>query len=299
MSHEPQAKARVAVIGAGTMGKAIAGTFAQGGIPTILVSRDPSRAGLVETGVELVSELPRDPPCMIVEAVPEEMQLKIGVFLSVERLYGASLPVMASNTSGLPLQEIADRLERPDRFLGIHWFHPAGALPLVETVRVAQTSDESLSVALDLLAATGRDSLVVPRPVPGAVVNRLQHAILHEAYHLMSEGLAGPQDIDRAARWLLGPRMCVSGLIEQKDLGGLTGHILAQRTIVPDLCHDPAPNADVQAMLARGETGAKAGRGFYDWTGRDAPGAIENAARRLRELIAYLRDFQTGQTDDR
>ncbi|HEU00335.1 MAG TPA: hypothetical protein ENH89_08270, partial [Aurantimonas coralicida] len=155
MSHEPQAKARVAVIGAGTMGKAIAGTFAQGGIPTILVSRDPSRAGLVETGVELVSELPRDPPCMIVEAVPEEMQLKIGVFLSVERLYGASLPVMASNTSGLPLQEIADRLERPDRFLGIHWFHPAGALPLVETVRVAQTSDESLSVALDLLAATG------------------------------------------------------------------------------------------------------------------------------------------------
>jgi len=281
----------VAVVGAGTMGRAIAAGFARSGMTTHLVSRDPAHAMPAPAGVLLVGTLPDVAPTLIVEAIPEDLDLKIALFRAVEERYDSeAAPLMASNTSGLPLQDIADRLARPELFLGIHWFHPAAELPMVESVRVAQTTQETLDTALDLLRDGGWDSIVVPRPVPGAVVNRLQHAILHEAYHLMAEGLASVEDIDRAARWLLGPRMCIAGLLEQKDLAGLSGHILAQRSIVPDLCHDAEPNAAVQAMLARGETGARAGRGFYDWEGRDADAAITAAAARLRRLIAHLGD---------
>lgn len=279
----------VAVLGAGVMGRAVAATFATGGVETILVSRDPARLGDLPTGLVALATLPDEPPELVIEAVPEDLDLKRRLLGDVERRYGADGPVLASSTSGLPLQEIADALAGRERFLGIHYFFPADELPLVEVIRVAETSDAALATARTLLARSGRDSLVVPQPLPGGLVNRLQHAILHEAYHLMARGVATPREIDAAARWLLGPRMCVSGLLEQKDLGGLEGHIRAQRTIVPDLCHDPAPNAEVQAMLDRGETGVAAGRGFYDWSGRDGEAAARDAAARLRTLLGLLR----------
>lgn len=281
--------AEVAVLGAGVMGRAIAATFARGGVETALVSRDPARLGALPAGVAALAAPPDAPPALVIEAVPEDLALKRRVLAEVERRYGAEGPVLASNTSGLPLQEVAGALARPERFLGIHYFHPADELPLVEVIRVAETSDATVAMARALLARSGREGLVVPEPLPGGLVNRLQHAILHEAYHLMARGVAGPEEIDAAARWLLGPRMCVSGLLEQKDLGGLEGHIRAQRTIVPDLCHDPAPNAAVQAMLDRGETGAAAGRGFHDWSGRDGRAAARDAAARLRSLLDHPR----------
>ena len=278
----------VVVVGTGVMGRAIAATFAGGRVETVLVSRDPGQVGALPAGVVVRDALPAASPDLVIEAVPEDLELKRGLFREVEGRYGADGPVLASNTSGLPLQAMADALDRPERFLGLHYFHPADELPLVEVIRVAETSEGALATTTDLLARSGRDWVVVPEPVPGGLVNRLQHAILHEAYHLISRGLATVEDIDKAARWLLGPRMCVSGLLEQKDLGGLRGHILAQRTIVPDLCHDREPNLDVQALLERGETGIAAGRGFYDWSERDGPAAARAAAGRLRALLAHL-----------
>lgn len=277
----------VLVVGAGTMGTAIADTFAAVGIHTALMSRNPERGITASKNVALVSAYPAEPPALVIEAIPEDAALKIDLFQRVEAAYGG-IPVLASNSSGLPLQDIAAELRHPDHFLGIHYFHPARELPLVEIVRVAETTDESLAIARGLLARSGRDAVVLARPVPGALINRLQHALLHEAYHLMAEGLATPADIDNAARWLLGPRMSISGLLEQKDLSGLEGHAKAQRTIVPDLCHDPHPNPIVQTMLANGHTGAKAGRGFYDWSERDPDAAATAAAKRLRDLLAYL-----------
>ena len=278
----------VAVIGAGVMGRAIAATFARGGVATTLVSRNPDGLGGLDDGIVPSATPPSEQPDLVIEAVPEDLAIKRDCLRDIERRYGADGPVLASNTSGLPLQEIADTLADPDRFIGLHYFFPADELPVVEIIRVAETSESTVATASAALARSGREGLVVPEPVPGGLVNRLQHAILHEAYDLMSRGLATPADIDKAARWLLGPRMCISGLLEQKDLGGLTGHILAQRTIVPDLCHDTVPNRDVQAMLERGETGIAAGRGFYDWLGRDGDQATRSAARRLRALLAFL-----------
>ncbi|SDL50929.1 3-hydroxybutyryl-CoA dehydrogenase [Modicisalibacter muralis] len=281
--------ARVIVVGAGTMGTAIADTFARAGLATALISRNPARLTGLHANIQALSAFPEAPPELIVEAIPEDIELKSELLLGAEAAY-AGEPILASNSSGLPLQDIADRLGFPDRFLGIHYFHPARELPLVEVVRVAETSENTLADARRLLSLSGRDSVVMQRPVPGALINRLQHALLHEAYHLMSQGLASAEDIDKAGRWLLGPRMCISGLLEQKDIGGLEGHARAQRTIVPDLCHDARPNPLVQDMLARGDIGLNSGRGFYDWRGQDAHAVAERASTKLRILLAYLEE---------
>lgn len=282
----------VLIVGAGTMGTAIADIFALADMPTMLMSRNPTEVTGAHFGIKVVGEMPDTPPALIIEAIPEDLDLKVDFFRLAEEKYGGR-PILASNSSGLPLQDIADRLSHPDKFLGIHYFHPARELRLVEMVRVAETSDSSLEEARSLLLRSGRESVVVARPIPGALINRLQHAILHEAYHLMSEGLATPEDIDGAARWLLGPRMCISGLLEQKDLGGLEGHVRAQRTIVPSLCHDNQPNAAVQDMLARGELGLRSGKGFYDWSGVDPEVIATRSSRRLRDLLSYLTDQQS------
>lgn len=288
-------RAEALVVGAGTMGTAIADTFASGSVPTALMSRNPS--GVVQTrdGIVVIGEFPAEAPDLILEAIPEDLDLKANLFRRAQAAYGAG-PVLASNSSGLPLQEIADKLTYPERFVGIHYFHPARELPLVEMVRVAETSEGSLAVARQLLSRSGRKAVVVARPVPGALINRLQHAILHEAYHLMSQGLARPEDIDEAARWLLGPRMCISGLLEQKDIGGLEGHAIAQRSIVPDLCHDSRPSPIVQDMLARGDLGLRTGKGFYDWSGRDPAAVTEHASASLRKLLSYLKDQGRDET---
>lgn len=285
----------VLVIGAGTMGTAIADTFAAAGVATALMSRNPAGVPPADHGPAIIDSLPAEPPALIIEAIPEDLELKTALFQRAQAAYGGQ-PVLASNSSGLPLQSIADKLRHPERFLGIHYFHPARELPLVEIVRVAETSDACIATARQFLSRSGRNAVVVARPVPGALINRLQHAMLHEAYYLMSQGLATPRDIDEAARWLLGPRMCISGLLEQKDIGGLEGHAIAQRTIVPDLCHDPRPSPVVQDMLARGDLGLRSGKGFYDWSGRDATAVAAQASARLRQLLDYLKDQERDTT---
>jgi 3-hydroxybutyryl-CoA dehydrogenase len=105
---------------------------------------------------------------------------------------------------------------------------------------------------------------------------------------MIAEGVATADTIDRIARWALGPRMCVTGLVEQKDIGGLTAHALAQRSIVPTLDHTGVPNAMVQAMVARGDTGLDAGRGFFDWAGLDAKKVRAATGARLRAVLDAL-----------
>ena len=125
--------ANIVVVGAGTMGTAIAETFASAGLLTALVSRNPSRLAGLHDNIQAVSAFPEIAPELIIEAIPEDLDLKRDLLRSAEAAYDGK-PVLASNSSGLPLQAIADRLDFPERFLGIHYFHPARELPLVEMI---------------------------------------------------------------------------------------------------------------------------------------------------------------------
>ena len=287
----------VLVIGFGVLGRGIARLFAGAGMSVSAFDPHVKDDGALPAGIRLVRELPKEAPDLVVEAIVEVLDAKIAVFRDLEAAYGAG-PIIASNTSGLPLQEMADALKHPERFIGMHFFTPADVTPLVEVVRVAETGDEVIERAVGALEAAGREAIVLSKPVIGYLWNRLQHAMLHEAYHLVENGIVKPEDIDKVAKKLLGPRFCVTGLLEGKDIFNLEPHILAQKSIVPHLNLAKSPCAILERKLERKEFGIRTGKGFYDWQGRDAAEVAAAAGRKLRRLGEFLEnDLEKGEPD--
>ena len=278
----------VIVVGSGVMGRAIAITFAAAGIPTAILSRDPSKVTGGDPRVPLIGKLPPGAPELIIEAIPEKMELKLQCYAAIEAVY-AGKTALASNTSSLDLEELARPLSHPERFLGIHYFMPADVTDIAEVAPVRATLPAVTDTAVRLIEATGKSVLLLKRAIPGLLINRLQHAVLHEAYHLMDEGVATAEEIDRCAREVIAPRICITGLIEQKDISGLDTHALAQQALVPLLHHGDKPGRILQDLYAAGHLGIKSGRGFYDWSGKDPVQVKAEAARKLAELLAFLK----------
>ena len=278
--------ATLVVMGAGVMGQGIARLFANSGMQVTLV--DTRDVASPHPAVTLARQAPRDViPDLVIEAVFEDFKVKQSVYAEIEELYqGRS--VLATNTSGLPLDELAAPLRFPERFLAMHFFMPADLFPMIEVVRGERTEDAAVALAVAAVKQARREPIVLQRAVNGYLINRLQHSILHEAYHLLESGIATAEMIDGVAKHLLGPRMCITGLIEQKDLAGLEMHAQAQRSIVPTLSHTGVPNPLLQGMVARGDVGVRSGRGFYDWHGRDTTAIQRRASERLQRLLAYL-----------
>jgi 3-hydroxybutyryl-CoA dehydrogenase len=282
----PETCATLVVMGAGVMGQGIARLFANAGMQVTLV--DTRDVASPHPAVTLARQAPRDViPDLVIEAVFEDFKVKQSVYAELEELYqGRS--VLATNTSGLPLDELAAPLRFPERFLAMHFFMPADLFPMIEVVRGEHTEDAALALAVAAVKQARREPIVLQRAVNGYLINRLQHSILHEAYHLLESGIATAEMIDGVAKHLLGPRMCITGLIEQKDLAGLEMHAQAQRSIVPTLSHTGVPSPLLQGMVARGDVGVRSGRGFYDWHGRDTAAIQRRASERLQRLLAYL-----------
>ncbi len=288
---------RVLVVGYGVLGRGIASLFARGGMQVTAVDPHVDLASPVPENVTLSNAYPEECSDLVVEAIFEDMAAKIAVFGDLEAKYGTA-PVIASNTSGLPLEEMADALEHPERFIGMHFFTPAEVTPLVEVVRTRYTEDWAIERAVAALAAADREAILLLKPIVGYLWNRLQHAILHEAYSLVESGVVKPEDVDKVAKRLLGPRFCVTGLLEGKDIFNLEPHINAQRSIVPHLSHTGKHCAILDRKMERREFGIRTGKGFYDWTGRDANDVAAAAARKLTKLSAFLEnDLNEGEPD--
>jgi len=278
------------VWGYGVMGRGVSGTFAAAGFPTcVLSSRAAALAGS-QPGIEFVERLPETPPDLVLEFVPEELEAKRAVFRSIEEKYGDAEFLLATGTSGLDLNVLATGLRRPERLIAIHYYMPAESIPIVEVAAGPETPRSAVDRAAAALERTGKLPLKIYQPVVGFIVNRLQHALLHEAYWMISSGMASAQDIDFAVARMLGPRMCASGLILQKDLSGLRVNRDAQRAIVPHLFHNNHPSLLPGLLFERGESGLAAGKGFYDWSGLDAAEVRKVAARELEKLIAFLNE---------
>jgi 3-hydroxybutyryl-CoA dehydrogenase len=237
------------VMGGGVMGQGISRLFAAAGIGVTMV--DTRQVDFSYPGVTVAREVPHGPaPDLVIEAVFEDRAVKQSVFEVVERAYGGA-PALATNTSGLPLDELAAPLKYPHRFLAMHFFQPADVFPMIEVVRGERTEDSAIDMAVSAVKQAGREPILLQRAVNGYLINRLQHSILHEAYHLLESGIATAEMIDDVAKKLLGPRLCITGLLEQKDIAGLEMHAQAQRSIVPVIpprC-DGAPTSGCNACL--------------------------------------------------
>jgi 3-hydroxybutyryl-CoA dehydrogenase len=222
---------------------------------------------------------------LIIESVPESLALKLEVLKQAER---AAPPeaVVATDTSSLPLAALASKLARPERFLGLHWFNPAHLIPLVEVVAVPQTAAAVVAWATDYLAGIGKRPLVLPRPIPGFLANRLQYALIREALALVQDGVATPEQIDAVMTDCLGLRWAVLGPMRSTDLAGVGTAVAVARQLFPELSDADAPQQPLTSLLQAGRLGVASGEGFYSYD--DGESVAEARDRLLCTVLGAL-----------
>jgi 3-hydroxybutyryl-CoA dehydrogenase len=199
---------------------------------------------------------------LIVEAVFERLDVKQEVFRSLDKVAGADA-VLATNTSALPVTQLAAVTQRPDRVVGTHFFSPVPLMQLCELVRGYHTSDETLALARSFAEGVGKTCIVVNRDVAGFVTTRLIAALVAEAARLVESGVASAEDVDVACQLGFGHRM---GPLQTMDLIGIDVMVAAADNIAAETPGDTfAVPGLLRRMVAAGELGRKSGRGFYSY----------------------------------
>ncbi|HET8630728.1 MAG TPA: 3-hydroxyacyl-CoA dehydrogenase NAD-binding domain-containing protein [Thermomicrobiales bacterium] len=222
---------------------------------------------------------------LVVESIPEDLALKRALFAELDALCPPNV-ILATNTSGLPITRIAEGLHHPERVLGTHYLNPPHLMPPVEVIPGERTAPEVVETVRAMLSAMGKAPIVVRREVPGFVWNRLQFAIMREAFWLIEQGVATQEEIDLVLRRGLGRRWSIAGPFASLDLGGIDTMTMVARYLLPELSAATAPPAFLEDLIAAGRYGAKTGAGFYDWPEERLR---ETIARRDTALLAALR----------
>jgi 3-hydroxybutyryl-CoA dehydrogenase len=281
---------RIAVLGAGLMGHGIAQVAAQvgkyevnlrdieqrfidGGMVMIKESlqRFVKKGQLTEADMNAI--LARIHPMLdlraavadadlIIEAVPENVELKKATFREVDS-YAPAHAIIASNTSSVSITEIASATKRPEKVCGMHFFNPPQLMKLVEVIKGAKTSDETVQTVLDVAHKMEKETVLVKKDSPGFIVNRILIPSLNEAVALYWEGVADRDDIDKAIKlglnWPMGPLTLL-------DYIGLDTTLAIADVLTKEL--DPKFHATtgLKQMVRAQLLGRKTGKGFYDWT---------------------------------
>ena len=171
----------------------------------------------------------------------------------------------------------------------LHFFLPAHLVPGVEVVKGEQTDDATCERLAEIMASLGRVPIRVARDVPGFLANRIQHAMVREAFNCIDEGLATPEDVDKAVRFTFGMRIMGAGPILQKELAGLETQVAAATTIYPSLTNRTAPGPTIMGLVEAGKLGAKTGEGFWHWTPESTKEARAKYERMLLAALELLR----------
>ncbi|HET7323012.1 MAG TPA: 3-hydroxyacyl-CoA dehydrogenase family protein [Halococcus sp.] len=220
----------------------------------------------------------------VLETVPENLDTKREVFASLADA-APSDAVLASNTSGIPITDIAAGNDAADRIIGCHWWYPPYLLKPVEVVRGEATADETVNRTIDILESIDRKPVLVERDVPGFVWNRVQNAVVRECLHLATEGVASIEDINMAIRDGYARRTSVIGPFETIDIGGLDLYRTVAGDLFPHLSDADAPNELFEEHLDNGRGGIEDGAGFFEY---EVP-ASEVTHRRDEGLVALQR----------
>jgi 3-hydroxybutyryl-CoA dehydrogenase len=278
---------RIGVIGAGTMGNGIAQACAVCGIDVTMV--DVAQPA-VDRGLKAVagsldrlvkkdklSEADRDAALarihgstsyddlkdlpLVIEAATENMDLKVRILQQLDALLGPDA-IVATNTSSISITKLAAATKRPDRFIGMHFFNPVPMMALVEIIRGLQTSDATHDLVRELALQLGKSPITV-KNAPGFVVNRILVPMINEAFFVLAEGLASPEDIDAGMK--LGTNHPI-GPLALADLIGLDV-CLAVMNVYFDEFNDSKyrPCPLLKEMVAAGWLGRKTGRGVYTY----------------------------------
>jgi 3-hydroxybutyryl-CoA dehydrogenase len=286
----------VAVIGAGIMGRGIAHAAALGGYRAILEDLLPNALRKAETeiranldkAVELgkvnaadaqaalsrieyagsVDEAARQAD-LVIEAVPEEMESKIEIFTLLDKICRPST-ILASNTSSLSITEISSVTYRAKKCVGMHFFNPVHKMKLLEVVRGLETDAETLTAAVEIGKRMGKEVVVV-KEAPGLITSRINAMIGNEAFYMLQEGIATPEDIDKALKLGLNHPM---GPFELVDLVGLDTRLHILEYLHKSLGEKFRPCPLLAQYVKAGRLGRKSGRGVFEYPEQAKPRSV-------------------------
>ena len=302
-----QTEPRIVVIGAGVMGAGIAQVFATAGLTTIVYDLQPEALSSVPvrilSGLRLLEIEPESVfehlsfssnleeaifgATLVIEAASERLDVKQAIFADLDRLVSPET-VLTSNTSAIPISQIASAVTRPERVIGTHFWNPPYLVPLVEVVQAPGSDIKVVLATIELLRKVGLRPVHVRSDVAGFVGNRLQHALKREAIALVAEGVCDARTVDEVTRYSFGARLGAVGPLEQADLGGLNLTLAIHEVVMPVLDRTPVPHTYLVELVQRGETGAAVGKGFITWE----PGEADRRRSEIQqEILAWRKRY--------
>ena len=300
---------RAAVIGTGTMGPGMGAVLARAGLETALYDVSSEALERAKAGAELAagvldrldaahedggsirfeSDLAAalDGVDIVIEAVPEKLELKHQVFEQFEANVGDDA-ILASNTSGIPITKIATVCRHPERVVGMHWSNPPHLIPMIEVVPGEQTSDATVEAVSALVRRVGYHP-VEEKEVAGFVENRILYAILRECLDLVDRGIVTPEGLDLNVRWGIGYKLAVIGPMELLDMAGLDIYNAVGSYLNQDLSTSSEVSSTIRGLIDQGRLGMKTGGGIYDYTPERSD---ELRAQRAAKLVAVRKALE-------
>lgn len=281
----------ISIIGAGEMGHGLAVHFAaQKQTPTLVDHRQSNldtASDRIEDVVKLLNEedlISLEPnevldaitftldteagvadADIVLESTSEDIETKQEVLQEVATAAPENA-LLASNTSGIPITNLGKAIpEAASRFAGCHWWNPPYLLTPVEVISGEETSTETINRLQTFVRNVDRDPVLVERDIPGFVWNRVQFAVFRECMHLLEEGVASADDINRAIRDGYATRTAVIGPFETIDVNGLDLIHTVANNLYPNLSNTEEPSEIFDEYLSQGHTGVAAGQGFYEY----------------------------------
>ncbi|MCI3206788.1 MULTISPECIES: 3-hydroxyacyl-CoA dehydrogenase NAD-binding domain-containing protein [Pandoraea] len=292
------------IIGCGIMGRDIAAIFLAGEWTVQVVEANEAKwaeaAQLIAAAVQQLggaferdrlvfrtglSDVVWSDVDVVLEAISENLEAKRKLFESLDHMVPPHVPI-GSNSSSMRISDLAQHCETAFRMANTHFFQPAHLVPLVEIAKGERTDVATIDALHAIFRELGRAPVRVNKDVPGFLANRIQHALMREAFSVIDSGLASAGDVDIAVQFGFGFRYAAAGPILLKEFAGFDTQHAAATVIYPSLCNDTVPSRTLAGLVARGHLGMKAKQGMRSWT--DA----EIAEERARYETALMRAAQ-------
>lgn len=231
----------------------------------------------------------------IFEVVPENLALKQSLYQTIEATVSEET-IIASNTSAIPLSELTEKATKPSRFIIVHFMNPAPLVPLVEVITTEQTSTQVIEQTMDFVRQIEKSPVQLKKEIPGAVVNRLQAALLREAFHLVEEGVVTLKDIDEIVREGPGFRWGFIGPMQMVDLGGIDTWGTIMNHLSPELNRSTQASSIINDLVKSGKFGVKVGEGIYDYTNEQIEQMTEERDNNFIQMLKLKRKSNTFAT---
>jgi 3-hydroxybutyryl-CoA dehydrogenase len=221
---------------------------------------------------------------LAVECVFEDLDTKRKLLKSIEPRMRSNA-IIATNTSSLRVSDVTSVLKEKSRGAGLHFSVPSHVMLAVEITRGRRTSDRTMKTLTSWMKNMGKVPIVINRDVPGMVINRIQHAMYREIYHLIDEGIASVETIDLAVRFGFGFRYWMLGPVVSRDIHGLPVHLAVSKQLYPTLHNGKTPSRKLRQLVKDGHHGVRTGRGFYTWDPKTVGSRLTHFTELLEDTL--------------